>query len=95
MDALRLIENYNEAYAGKSHFIDQTLAQVKRALQDACRCAEKSDFAFAEANMFLARNISVKLLEAITHPDAIRKIIIDIYMSIEDEISTNQEGKKP
>jgi hypothetical protein len=94
MDALRLIDNYNEAYTGKSHFIDQALTQVKRALQDASRNAEKSDFAFAEANMFLARNTAVKLLEAITHPDTIRKIIIDIYMSIEDEISTNQEGGK-
>ena len=74
---------------------DQTLAQIKRALQDACRMAEKSDFAFAEANMFLARNTAVKLLEAITQPDSIRKIVIDIYMRIEDELCTNQEGEKP
>ena len=92
MDALRLIENYTEAYAGKSHFIDQVLAQVKRALQDACRNAEKSDYAFAQANMFIARNTAVKLVEAITNPDVIRKLVIDIYMAIEDDMNEIQEA---
>ena len=86
MDALRLIENYNEAHGGKSAYIDQAMTQTKRALQDACRMAEKSDFDFARANLFLARNMMVKLLEAIPSPDAIRSIIIAIYTQIEDEI---------
>jgi len=94
MDALELIENYLNNHAGKSAYIDQTLAQIKRALQDACRMAEKSDYDFAQANMFLARNTAVKLLEAITHPDSIRKIIIDIYMSIENDMNEIQEVGK-
>ncbi len=94
MDALRLIEEYSQNHAGKSNYIDLALAQIKRALQDACYNAEQSDYDFAQANMFLARNTAVKLVELITHPDSIRKIIIDIYMSIEDELCTNQEGEK-
>ena len=94
MDALKLIENYRNDHAGKSHFIDQALTSTERALQDACRMVEKSDYAFAEANLFLARSSAVKLVEAMPHPDSVRKLIIEIYMAIEDEISTNQEGGK-
>ena len=95
MDALRLIENYNNDHAGKSNYIDQMLTITKRALQDACRLAEHSDYDFAQANMFIARNTAVKLLKIITHPDSIRNMIIDIYMGIEDEFCQNQEEEKP
>lgn len=86
MDALRLIENYREAYAGKSHYIDSQMELIKRTLQDACRNAEKGDINFAQANLFLARSLTTRLLESIPNPDSIRKIFIDIYQAIEDDI---------
>ncbi len=92
MNALALIEQYRDNHAGKSHYIDTQMTQAEQALKDACRMAEKSDYDFAQANLFLARSSMVKLVEAMPQPDSIRKLVIEIYMSIEDEIS--QEGGK-
>lgn len=95
MDALALIEAYRNDHAGKSSFIDQVMTTTGRALQDACRMAEKSEFDFAQANLFIARNQMTRLLESLPNPDSIRKPIIAIYSAIEDELCENQEGEKP
>ena len=83
---LTLIENYRDAYAGKSSFIDTQLGIAEQTIKDAQRNLDRGDREFHDINLFLARNCVVKILEALPRPDAFRKVLIDIYASIDNEI---------
>ena len=87
MKPLILIENYRNAYAEKSSFLDNQISIAEQAIKDAQRNLDRGDKDFAQVNLFLARQTIVRLLEAIPAPDAFRRILIDIYASIDNEMT--------
>ena len=86
MKPLILIENYRNAYAGKSSFLDNQIGIAEQAIKDATRNLDRGDKDFTLVNLYFARQTMTKLLEALPAPDAFRRILIDIYAAIDNQI---------
>lgn len=86
MKPLILIENYRNAYSGKSSFLDNQIGIAEQAIKDATRNLDRGDKDFTLVNLYFARQTMTKLLEALPAPDAFRRILIDIYAAIDNQI---------
>lgn len=86
MTAQDLINNYRETYAGKSHHIDRQMEQAEQAIKDANRSTEQGNKDFALVNLYIARQTMTRLLEALPAPDSFRRILVDIYAKIDNQI---------
>lgn len=91
MDAQQLIYSFRSDHGGKSAYIDQQMAQAEQALQDAGRCRDRDDQQFIFANLYIARATMYRLLEAMPAPDAVRRLITQIYAMIDNDICAIRE----
>jgi hypothetical protein len=93
MKPIILIENYRDQHAGKSSFLDKQLDIAEQAINDSKRNLDRGDKEFALVNLYFARQTMTKLLEALPAPDAFRRILIDIYAAIDNQICDIQGVK--
>ena len=93
MKAQTLIDNYRNAHAGKSAFIDSQMNITEQALKDAERNKKRGDSEFALISLYIARNTMTCLLHALPAPDYCRQVIIAIYSAIDNCICDIQEGR--
>ena len=86
MKSLKLINDYITSNATRSSFIDNRLAEVRQALQDAEWRQKEGEEDWQKVNMYIAQKITETILQAIPFQTPVRAMIADIYRAINDEI---------
>jgi len=85
MKSIILINTYLTNNAGMSGWIDNRLAEVRQALQDADWRKDEGDEDWHKVNMMIAQKITETILQAIPYKTPVRTYIADIYRAINDE----------